>query len=158
MSIFLTTQIRLCGNYLFKFNLTADSVAKSDPGAVQAPSGYEVKTILRYLRREEVDIPTEEETPCNCDGQRPSHYLSPWELANKQKEMAESLERFEKRRIDLRDVHNQVEGSSPISYPAHGVYCRPLKTVRLKGVRIDWFDASVVQDQTQLTVSFKLSH
>ncbi|XP_035693145.1 beta-1,4 N-acetylgalactosaminyltransferase 1-like [Branchiostoma floridae] len=55
-------------------------------------------------------------------------------------------------RIDLRDVHNQAEGSSPISYPAHGVYCRPLKTVRLKGVHIDWFEASVVQDQTQLTV------
>eukprot|EP00058_Branchiostoma_floridae_P003544 XP_002589032.1 hypothetical protein BRAFLDRAFT_87505 [Branchiostoma floridae] len=142
----------LCGNYLFKFNLTADSVAKSDPGAVQAPSGYEVKTILRSLRREQEDIPTEEETPCKCDGQRPAHYLSEWELENKQKELAASLERFEKRRIDLRDVYNQVEGSSPISYPAHGVYCRPLKTVRLKGVRIDWFEASVVQDQTQLTV------
>ena len=37
------------------------------------------------------------ETPCKCDGQRPSHYLSPWELANKQKELASSLERFEKR-------------------------------------------------------------
>ncbi|XP_078594348.1 beta-1,4 N-acetylgalactosaminyltransferase 2-like [Branchiostoma floridae x Branchiostoma japonicum] len=152
MAILKYWTYKLCGNYLFKFNLTAHSVAKSDPGAVQAPSGYEVKTILRSLRREQEDIPTEEETPCKCDGQRPAHYLSEWELENKQKELAASLERFEKRRIDLRDVYNQVEGSSPISYPAHGVYCRPLKTVRLKGVRIDWFEASVVQDQTQLTV------
>eukprot|EP00058_Branchiostoma_floridae_P003543 XP_002589031.1 hypothetical protein BRAFLDRAFT_87504 [Branchiostoma floridae] len=141
-----------CGNYLFKFNLTVDSVAKREPGAIQAPSGYEVKTILRSLRREQVDIPTEEDTTCNCAFQRPSDFLSPWDLANKQKEQAATLERFEKRRIDLRDVYNQVEGSSPISYPAHGVYCRPRKTVRLKGVGIDWFDSTVVQDQTQLTV------
>eukprot|EP00058_Branchiostoma_floridae_P003033 XP_002588521.1 hypothetical protein BRAFLDRAFT_79475 [Branchiostoma floridae] len=92
------------------------------------------------------------ETPCKCTGQRLSDHLSPSELANKQKELAASLERFEKRRIDLRDVYNQVEGSSPISYPAHGVYCRPRRTVRLKGVRIDWFDASVIQNEIQLTV------
>eukprot|EP00058_Branchiostoma_floridae_P027744 XP_002613235.1 hypothetical protein BRAFLDRAFT_120314 [Branchiostoma floridae] len=141
-----------CGNYWFKFNLTADSVAKREAGSIQAPPGYEVKTILRSLRREHEDIPTEKETLCKCGGQRPSHYLSPWQLANKQKEQAESLERFERRRIDLKDVYNQVEGSSPISYPAHGVYCRPRRKVRLNGVRIDWFDASVVQGQTQLTV------
>eukprot|EP00058_Branchiostoma_floridae_P003545 XP_002589033.1 hypothetical protein BRAFLDRAFT_87506 [Branchiostoma floridae] len=145
-------RITVFGIYLFKFYLTADSVDKREPGAIQAPSGYEVKTILRPLRRDEEDIPMEKETPCKCNGPRPSDYLSEWELANKQKEQATSLERFEKRRIDLRDVYNQVEGSSPISYPAHGVYCRPRKTVRLKGVRIDWFDANVVQDQTQLTV------
>ncbi|XP_078614985.1 beta-1,4 N-acetylgalactosaminyltransferase 1-like [Branchiostoma floridae x Branchiostoma japonicum] len=147
-----------CGYYLshsewHSFNLTAVSVAKSGPDSIKAPSGYEVKMIMRPLRREEEDIPTKKETPCKCTGQRLSDHLSPSELANKQKELAASLERFEKRRIDLRDVYNQVEGSSPISYPAHGVYCRPRRTVRLKGVRIDWFDASVIQNEIQLTLS-----
>ncbi|CAH1263284.1 B4GALNT2 [Branchiostoma lanceolatum] len=141
-----------CGNYWVKLNLTADSVAKREAGDVQAPPGYEVKTILRSLHREQEDIPAEKEIPCKCGGQRPSHYMAPWQLANKQKEQKASLERFEKRRIDLRDVYNQVQGSSPISYPAHGVYCRPMRTVQLKGVRIDWFDASAVQGQTQLAV------
>ncbi|XP_035696511.1 beta-1,4 N-acetylgalactosaminyltransferase 2-like [Branchiostoma floridae] len=131
-----------CGYYLshsewHSFNLTAVSVAKSGPDSIKAPSGYEVKMIMRRLRREEEDIPTKKETPCKCTGQRLSDHLSPSELANKQKELAASLERFEKRRIDLRDVYNQVEGSSPISYPAHGVYCRPRRTVRLK-VRLQY--------------------
>ncbi|XP_019625013.1 PREDICTED: beta-1,4 N-acetylgalactosaminyltransferase 1-like isoform X2 [Branchiostoma belcheri] len=43
------------------------------------------------------------------------------------------------KKICMDDIYNYVDGRSPVSYPAHGLYVMPLRAVLIKGLRIEWF-------------------
>ncbi|XP_078681496.1 beta-1,4 N-acetylgalactosaminyltransferase 1-like isoform X3 [Branchiostoma floridae x Branchiostoma belcheri] len=72
------------------------------------------------------------EPPCVCNRRvRETIHTSPqWTLELQQK--MKSLERFERRKICMDDIYNYVDGRSPVSYPAHGLYVMPLRAVLIK--------------------------
>ncbi|CAH1237838.1 B4GALNT2 [Branchiostoma lanceolatum] len=119
-------------------------------GQPRAPAGYEVKTILRTSHQEDANsnLPSDPrvteyigEKECVCTGKWHKDFFPPEKWAERQKGQEASLERYTRRRSNFKDFHNQVDGFSPISYPAHGLYVRPLRAVRLQGLQIEWCDS-----------------
>ncbi|XP_078703337.1 beta-1,4 N-acetylgalactosaminyltransferase 1-like [Branchiostoma floridae x Branchiostoma belcheri] len=114
-----------------------------------APAGYEIRTILRASQHKDYNdnLPSDPrvteylgEKPCVCTGKLHKDFFSEAKWKERQKEQQASLERYTRRRPKFKDFLNQVDGLSPISYPAHGLYVRPLRAVQLEGLRIEWFD------------------
>ncbi|XP_078681491.1 beta-1,4 N-acetylgalactosaminyltransferase 1-like isoform X3 [Branchiostoma floridae x Branchiostoma belcheri] len=67
-----------------------------------------------------------------------------------QKRREASLKRYERRRINIFHGCNQVNGSSPISYPAHGVSVLPMRSVWLKGLQVEWFNLYNIRSNMKL--------
>ncbi|XP_066302319.1 beta-1,4 N-acetylgalactosaminyltransferase 1-like [Branchiostoma lanceolatum] len=116
----------------------------------RAPAGYEFRTILRTSHQEDANsnLPSDPrvteyigEKECVCTGKWHKDFFPPEKWSERQKQQEASLERYTRRRSNFKDFHNQVDGFSPISYPAHGLYVRPLRAVRLQGLQIEWFDS-----------------
>ncbi|XP_035668680.1 beta-1,4 N-acetylgalactosaminyltransferase 2-like isoform X2 [Branchiostoma floridae] len=95
------------------------------------------------------------EQTCVCNRRiRETLHNSPgWIMDQAQRE--DSLKRFKRRRLCMDDVYNFVDGNSPISYPAHGLYVRPLRAVLIKGLRIEWFfhrsDKEEIEEKVQFS-------
>ncbi|XP_035668472.1 beta-1,4 N-acetylgalactosaminyltransferase 1-like isoform X2 [Branchiostoma floridae] len=117
----------------------------------QAISGYEIRTFLRPLERNQDHLVKFDQTVLSGlkDKSCSKCFSPPHDPATPEQKKA-SLTRYERRRIDLPDMKNQVDGLSPISYPAHGVYVRPMRSVWLKGIRVELFNSSDVHSNKQM--------
>ncbi|CAH1245982.1 B4GALNT2 [Branchiostoma lanceolatum] len=119
-------------------------------------SGYDIEAVFRPLEQKQ-DYPIQlypiatndlKEMPCSmCYG----HKLK---LSSAEKNQREaSLKRHERRRLDLLDVELKVDGSSPLSYPAHGFHVKPMRAVWLKGLRVEWFSLDDLRSNLMLKMS-----
>ncbi|XP_035681131.1 beta-1,4 N-acetylgalactosaminyltransferase 2-like [Branchiostoma floridae] len=93
--------------------------------------------------------------PCDCQFRWHRQFYPAEEWAEREKQQKASLQRNERRKMDLKYVHNQVNGLLPISYPAHGVFVRPLQATKLTGIRIEWFDSDDITSSTVLKVHLR---
>eukprot|EP00058_Branchiostoma_floridae_P015860 XP_002601348.1 hypothetical protein BRAFLDRAFT_82739 [Branchiostoma floridae] len=124
------------------------------------PPGYTARAILRPMKKEEerplASTPVYTgligEKPCECFGAWHRDFFSQKQWIARQRNQEKCLQRYERRQMVLQGVHNYVDGSSPISYPSHGLQVRPLRAVHLNGLRITWFDSKSIVTNTVHTV------
>ncbi|XP_019630226.1 PREDICTED: beta-1,4 N-acetylgalactosaminyltransferase 2-like [Branchiostoma belcheri] len=79
------------------------------------------------------------ERTCACNGREIKNKYTNEEWDSREEERRHSLARYERRQICIKDLYNYVDGNSPISYPASGLYVRPLRAIVIKGLRIEWY-------------------
>ncbi|XP_019621141.1 PREDICTED: beta-1,4 N-acetylgalactosaminyltransferase 1-like isoform X2 [Branchiostoma belcheri] len=129
----------------------------------RVPPGYTARAILRPLKNdEERPLPSTPvytgligEKPCECVGFWHKDFYTPKQWTIRLRNQEKCLQRYERRKIVLKSVQNYVDGSSPISYPSHGVYVRPLRAVQLDGLRISWFPSKAIITNAVQTVKLQ---
>ncbi|XP_078682193.1 beta-1,4 N-acetylgalactosaminyltransferase 2-like [Branchiostoma floridae x Branchiostoma belcheri] len=145
-----TLGICFCG-YILNSYFVATSIKEQD--SFQAAAGYKVESLMRPLRHTESHIVQINQAVLNKTKEIPCSKCTVDKLqisATVQQQREASLKRYKGRQINLVNIPNQVDGSSPISYPAFGVSVIPLRSVWLKGLQVEWFNLNYLRSNTKL--------
>ncbi|XP_078681493.1 beta-1,4 N-acetylgalactosaminyltransferase 1-like isoform X4 [Branchiostoma floridae x Branchiostoma belcheri] len=135
-SLFLNLVMFAAGSFCgYLLNSHLDTVYIREQNSYHAAGAFEVSSLMRPLGKTQSHLVKYDPTICNKLKQIPCSECKAAKLsisAADQKRREASLKRYERRRINIFHGCNQVNGSSPISYPAHGVSVLPMRSVWLK--------------------------
>ncbi|XP_078681490.1 beta-1,4 N-acetylgalactosaminyltransferase 1-like isoform X2 [Branchiostoma floridae x Branchiostoma belcheri] len=153
-SLFLNLVMFAAGSFCgYLLNSHLDTVYIREQNSYHAAGAFEVSSLMRPLGKTQSHLVKYDPTICNKLKQIPCSECKAAKLsisAADQKRREASLKRYERRRINIFHGCNQVNGSSPISYPAHGVSVLPMRSVWLKGLQVEWFNLYNIRSNMKL--------
>ncbi|XP_019631501.1 PREDICTED: beta-1,4 N-acetylgalactosaminyltransferase 2-like isoform X2 [Branchiostoma belcheri] len=153
-SLFLNLVLFAAGSFCgYLLNSHLDTVYIREQNSYHAAGAFEVSSLMRPLGKTQSHLVKYDPTICNKLKQIPCSECKAAKLsisAADQKRREASLKRYERRRINIFHGRNQVNGSSPISYPAHGVSVIPMRSVWLKGLQVEWFSLYNIRSNIKL--------
>ncbi|XP_078681436.1 beta-1,4 N-acetylgalactosaminyltransferase 1-like isoform X3 [Branchiostoma floridae x Branchiostoma belcheri] len=153
-SLFLNLVLFAAGSFCgYLLNSHLDTVYIREQNSYHAAGAFEVSSLMRPLGKTQSHLVKYDPTICNKLKQIPCSECKAAKLsisAADQKRREASLKRYERRQINIFHGRNQVNGSSPISYPAHGVSVIPMRSVWLKGLQVEWFNLYNIRSNIKL--------